>query len=56
MQVSDPLQHVVLHALQQARRRHPDWPVVVAQTGLHRLYPAGMAHPIPYPYTGGPGR
>ncbi len=37
MQVSDPAQHVVLQALQQARRRHPDWPVVVAQTGLHRL-------------------
>ena len=53
MQVSDPVQHVVLHALQQTRRRHPEWPVVVAQTGLHRLYPAGMAHPIPYPYTGG---
>jgi uncharacterized protein (DUF697 family)/predicted GTPase len=54
MQVSDPDQHVVLHALQQARRRHPEWPVVVAQTGLHRLYPAGMAHPIPYPFMGGP--
>jgi uncharacterized protein (DUF697 family) len=54
MQVSDPLQHDVLHALQQARRRHPEWPVVVAQTGLHRLYPAGMTHPVPYPYTGGP--
>jgi uncharacterized protein (DUF697 family) len=54
MQVSDPAQHVVLQALQQARRRHPDWPVVVAQTGLHRLYPAGMQHPVPYPYTGGP--
>ena len=54
MQVSDPVQHVVLHALQQARRSHPDWPVVVAQTGLHRLYPAGMEHPTPYPYTGGP--
>jgi len=54
MQVSDPDQHVVLHALQQARRRHPEWPVVVAQTGLHRLYPARMAHPIPYPYAGGP--
>ena len=54
MQVSDPAQHVVLHALQQVRRRHPEWPVVVAQTGLHRLYPAGMAHPIPQPYTGGP--
>ena len=54
MQVSDPLQHDVLHVLQQARRRHPEWPVVVAQTGLHRLYPGGMTHPVPYPYTGGP--
>jgi uncharacterized protein (DUF697 family) len=54
MQVSDPVQHVVMEALRQARRRHPEWPVVVAQTGLHRLYPAGMTHPIPYPYTGGP--
>jgi uncharacterized protein (DUF697 family) len=54
MQVSDPAQHTVLRALAQARRRHPDWPVVVAQTGLHRLYPPGMRHPEPYPYTGGP--
>jgi uncharacterized protein (DUF697 family) len=54
MQVSDPVQQTVLQALQQARRRHPEWPVVVAQTGLHRLYPTGMSHPIPYPYTGGP--
>jgi uncharacterized protein (DUF697 family) len=54
MQVADPLQHAVLHALSQARRHHPEWPVVVAQTGLHRLYPAGTAHPLPYPYTGGP--
>jgi uncharacterized protein (DUF697 family) len=54
MQASDPDQQVVLRALQQARRRHPEWPVIVAQTGLHRLYSAGMAHPIPYPYTGEP--
>jgi uncharacterized protein (DUF697 family) len=54
MQVADPIQHAVLHALQQVRRRHPNWPVVVAQTGLHRLYPAGMAHPSTYPYTGKP--
>ena len=53
MQVADPVQNTVLRALRQARRRHPDWPVVVAQTGLHRLYPAGMGHPEPYPYTGG---
>jgi len=54
MQVSDPAQHMALHALQQAHRRHSEWPVVVAQTGLHRLYPAGIGHPDPYPYTGGP--
>jgi uncharacterized protein (DUF697 family) len=53
MQVADPIQHTVLSALQQARRRHHDWPVVVAQTGLHRVYPVGMGHPKPYPYTGG---
>jgi hypothetical protein len=52
MQVSDPLQRVVLDALQQARRHHPGWPVVVAQTGLHRLYPLGRGHPTPYPYAG----
>jgi uncharacterized protein (DUF697 family) len=53
MQVQDPNQQAVMKALQEARRRHPDWPVVVAQTGLHRLYPAGMVHPVTYPYTGG---
>jgi uncharacterized protein (DUF697 family) len=53
MQVADPVQNSVLHALGQARRRHPDWPVVVAQTGLHRLYAAGQDHPVSYPFTGG---
>ena len=54
MQVSDPIQDAVLQVLRQARRRHPEWPLVVAQTGLHRLYPAGTGHPTPYPFTGGP--
>jgi uncharacterized protein (DUF697 family) len=53
MQVSDAAQSGVLRALKAVRGRHPDWPVVVAQTGLHRLYPAGMQHPMPYPYSGG---
>src|ERR1700693_156826 len=52
MQVSDPVQHTVMRVLREARRRHPDWPVVVAQTGLHRIYPVGKRHPTPYPYTG----
>src|SRR5215218_2949953 len=54
MQVSEPVQDAVLRPLKQARRHHPDWPMVVAQTGLHRLYPPGMGHPNPYGYTGGP--
>jgi uncharacterized protein (DUF697 family) len=53
MQVSDPAQDTVLHVVREARRRHPDWPIVVAQTGLHRLYPPGTGHPEPYPFTGG---
>jgi uncharacterized protein (DUF697 family)/predicted GTPase len=53
MQVADPAQHTVVRVLREARRRHPDWPVIVAQTGLHRLYPACDRHPPQYPYTGG---
>jgi uncharacterized protein (DUF697 family)/predicted GTPase len=53
MQVADPAQQAVVRVLQQSRRRHPDWPVIVAQTGLHRLYPAGVGHPKQYPFTGG---
>jgi uncharacterized protein (DUF697 family) len=54
MQLSDPLQHVVLRALEQARCQHPTWPIVAAQSGLHRLYPRGVGHPLHYPFTGGP--
>lgn len=45
MQVDDPAQEPVMKVVRQARRRHPDWPLVVAQTGLHRRYPAGTGHP-----------
>jgi len=53
IQVADPAQHTLVRVLGEARRRHSDWPVIVAQTGLHRLYPAGVGHPQQYPYTGG---
>lgn len=42
----------VLEALAAVRRRHPDWPVVVAQTTLHESYPAGQKHVLPYPFSG----
>jgi uncharacterized protein (DUF697 family) len=54
MQVDDPAQDTVPRVVREARRRHVDWPVVVAQTGLHRLYPAGARHPQPDPFTGDP--
>jgi uncharacterized protein (DUF697 family) len=47
-----PVPPAVLEALVQVRRRHPDWPVVVAQTTLHDAYP-GKPHPLPYPFLGG---
>jgi uncharacterized protein (DUF697 family)/predicted GTPase len=43
-------QSAAVDVITQARRRHPDWPVVVAQTSLHEAYPAGMQHILPYPF------
>lgn len=41
----------VLDVLRQVRKRHPDWPVVIAQTCLHHAYDAEQTgHVLPYPY------
>src|SRR6478752_7329465 len=37
----DQQQSAVLDVIAAARRAHPDWPVVVAQTSLHEGYPQG---------------
>jgi uncharacterized protein (DUF697 family) len=51
----DLQQQVVLDVLAQVRERHPDWPVVIAQTSLHEAYATGQKHPLPYPFSdGGP--
>jgi hypothetical protein len=52
LRVGDPAQGVVIDALAGIRRRHPDWPLVVAQTWLHALYAAPPRHRLPYPFTG----
>ncbi|UPY37419.1 hypothetical protein [Sediminicoccus sp. KRV36] len=47
-----------LHAvLKQLRAQGVAWPILLVQTDLHALYPAGAPHPLPYPYTadGTPG-
>ena len=49
----DHQQQVVLDVIAAARRAHPDWPVVVAQTSLHEGYPQGVGHSLPYPFTDG---
>jgi uncharacterized protein (DUF697 family) len=41
-------QHAFLDVVRAVRQRHPDWPVVIAQTSLHEGYAAGMRHPRPY--------
>ncbi|EWY40102.1 hypothetical protein N825_03800 [Skermanella stibiiresistens SB22] len=55
VRASGPVPAPILEALTQVRRRHPDWPVVVAQTTLHDAYPGpGMpVHPLPYPFGDG---
>ena len=51
MKVGDQAQQPVLQALQSILKSHPDWPVLVAQTCLHELYPRReMEHLLPYPY------
>jgi uncharacterized protein (DUF697 family) len=46
----DAEQSAVVETVRAARQRHPDWPVVVAQTTLHEGYATGQGHPRPYPF------
>jgi uncharacterized protein (DUF697 family) len=48
--VDDTRPAAVLDVLRAVRRRHPDWPVVIAQTCLHKGYPHAAEHVLPYPY------
>jgi hypothetical protein len=40
----------IVDAVRAIRRRHPEWPVVVAQTTIHEGYAAGDEHVKPYPF------
>jgi uncharacterized protein (DUF697 family) len=51
VKASDLQQGEVVDALAAAKKRHPDWPMVVAQTTLHERYPPGGRHLLPYPFT-----
>lgn len=50
----DAEQHAVLRVMGMVRQRHPEWPVVVAQTTLHEGYAPGAGHRLPYPFAASP--
>ncbi len=51
VRVAEPRPHPVLEVLKKIRRRHPDWPIVMAQTCLHHGYDDEQAeHVEPYPF------
>ncbi len=50
MRVMDVNQVAVVSALTTIRKRHPEWPLVVAQTCLHEGYVLGAGHLLPYPF------
>jgi len=51
MKALDPQQESVVEVIKSVRDRHPDWPIVVAQTCLHESYQPGGNHVLPYPYS-----
>lgn len=50
MKVADLRQEAIFNVLATIRQHHPDWPLLIAQTGLHELYPSGADHIQPWPY------
>ncbi|PXX14291.1 uncharacterized protein (DUF697 family) [Nitrosomonas ureae] len=54
MKVADINQAAVFEVLHAIRQRHPEWPVLIVQTGLHELYPNGHGHVHPWPYEDDP--
>jgi uncharacterized protein (DUF697 family) len=45
MNVEDRNQDAILDIVRAIRKRHPEWPIVVAQTHLHLGYDPGANHP-----------
>lgn len=52
VRVRDPEQDLVLRAVRAARKRNPEWPLIVAQTTLHECYANRADHVVPYPFKG----
>ena len=44
VKATDIRQDAVFTVLRQVRKRHPEWPMLIAQTGLHEAYPSDADH------------
>ena len=53
MRALDPQQSAIVDVVKEVRNRHPEWPVIVAQTCLHEGYHSGKGHLVPYPFDEG---
>jgi len=53
VRAADARPHPLRKVLSDVRRRHPDWPLVIAQTTLHQAYPDDADHVQPYPFDRG---
>ncbi len=50
LRAMDAQQRAIIDIVADVRRRHPDWPVVVAHTSLHEALPPGGRLPAAYPF------
>lgn len=50
MKVADLQQKIIWKVLHTVRTHHPDWPIIMVQTGLHELYAPNDQHLIPWPF------
>lgn len=54
MRAGDLRQDEVFQVLREVRTRHPEWPLVIAQTHLHEAYRPDGEHLLPYPFEQSP--
>jgi len=52
VRVTEPFPGPLFGVLRKVRKRHPKWPVIIAQTRLHEAYEGDIDHPDPYPFDG----
>lgn len=50
MKAADIEQEQIFSIVNDIRRQHPQWPLLMVQTSLHELYPEASGHILPWPY------